>query len=56
MSISTRFLIFSVIKDMRMTKRYAHLNVDNMRDAIAKLGHVLVTVGTNEVAVSGVSA
>jgi len=43
-------------RDLRMTKRYAHLNVDNMRDAIAKLGHVLVTVGTNEVAVSGVSA
>jgi integrase len=24
-------------KDLRMTKRYAHLNVDNLRDAIAKL-------------------
>lgn len=24
-------------KDLRMTKRYAHLNVDNLRDAVAKL-------------------
>jgi len=40
-------------RDLRMTKRYAHLNVDNMRDAIAKLCHVLVTFGQNEAAVSG---
>ena len=31
-------------KDLRMTKRYAHLNVDSLKDAVSKLGHVLVTV------------
>jgi len=31
-------------KDTRMTKRYSHLNVDNLREAVSKLGHVLVTV------------
>ena len=31
-------------RDLRMTKRYAHLNVDSLRDAINVLGHVLVTV------------
>ena len=27
-------------KDLRMTKRYAHLNVDNLREAVAKLSVV----------------
>jgi integrase len=31
-------------KDTRMTKRYSHLNVDNLREAVSKLSHVLVTV------------
>jgi integrase len=31
-------------KDTRMTKRYSHLNVDNLREAVSKLCHVLVTV------------
>ena len=35
-------------RDLRMTKRYAHLNVDSLRDAIKVLGHVLVTVNKDE--------
>lgn len=30
-------------KDLRMTQRYSHLNVDSLKDAVSKLGHVLVT-------------
>ncbi len=30
-------------KDTSMTKRYSHLNVDNLREAVSTLGHVLVT-------------
>lgn len=35
-------------RDLRMTKRYAHLNVDSLRDAVKVLGHVLVTVENSE--------
>ncbi|MBE0427671.1 MAG: tyrosine-type recombinase/integrase [Nitrospirae bacterium] len=39
-------------KDLRMAKRYAHLNVDCLKEAVAKLCHDLVTVSKDEKSVS----
>ncbi|MCG2722599.1 MAG: site-specific integrase [Thermodesulfovibrionales bacterium] len=43
-------------RDLRMTKRYAHLNVDTLRAAVEKMCHNLVTLGGKEVAPSTLSA
>jgi integrase len=42
-------------KDLRMTKRYAHLNVDALKEAVSKLCHVSVTVEDNEMATRAVT-
>ncbi len=45
--------VISGHRDLRMTERYAHLNVDSLRKAVEVLGHVPVTVENNEVKASG---
>ncbi|HWR59358.1 MAG TPA: site-specific integrase [Thermodesulfovibrionales bacterium] len=40
-------------RDLRMTKRYAHLNVDSLRDAVKVLRHVFVTAENSEAKASG---
>ena len=42
-------------EDLRMTQRYSHLNVDSLKEAVAKLGHVLVTVGESKAVGSALS-